>query len=300
MRLLLLFLLLSCFCSAQLADVPLAFEQIQEKPTLLSYRAQSNKLPKGGHIQGMQLYTADSLRYVVISGSSSQHSYYLISGEGWETQWGYSYSPEVRKLFDSPYRHAGGCQLSGCYLAVGVEDNYKRDKAQIAVVDLRNGSVKTALQRHGEYERSTAGAVGFTATGDGQYWLAVGDWDSRHIDFYKSPTADFQFDSLATYVAPVQNWPAFQSINLVSDTAGNLFLVGFSLNRGKNRADLFSVNLHKGMQLHLISTRYFKCSRGAGFRYGAGVAIIDNKLSIISSARRLKGRNYGNVFMGNN
>lgn len=300
MRLLLLFLLLSCFCSAQLVDVPLAFEQISDNPTLLTYQARSNKLPKGGHIQGIQLYTADSSRYVVISGSSSELSYYLLSGEGVETKLGYRYSPEVRKLFDSPYRHAGGCQLSGCYLAVGIEDNYKRDKAQVALVDLRNGSVKTVLQRRGEYERSTAGAVGFTASKDGQYCLAVGDWDSRHIDFYKSSNADFQFDSVATYVAPLHNWPAFQSINLITDSAGNLFLVGFSLSNGNNRADLFSIDMHKGMQLHLINTRYFKCSKGAGFRYGAGIVLMDNKLSIISSARRLKGRNYANVFMGNN
>ncbi len=297
MRLIILLLLLSCFASAQITDVPLAFERIPEKARVLSYNAPHNKLPKGGHIQGIQEYAADSSNYIVLTGSSNSYSYYLISGEGWKTQWGYRYSPAVRKLFDSPLRHAGGCQVNGKWLAVGIEDNRSKSESKVALVDLSNGKANTVIERRGTYKRSTAGAVGFTTCANGTQWIAVGDWDSKHIDFYKSKSEIQHFDSVDTYTAGNVNWPAFQSINLVSDSAAQLFLIGFSLYQGENRADLFRVNYANGVQLKLISTRYFKCTYGAGFRYGAGIIVKDGALAIMASARNLKARNKANIFL---
>ncbi|MFN8286522.1 MAG: hypothetical protein U0V74_07210 [Chitinophagales bacterium] len=289
-------LLFGGLVKAQVANVPAAFERIAEKPTAITYNAGQNHLPKGGHIQGIQEYVADSSTYIVLTGSSSSYSYYLSSGEGWQTQWGYRYSPAVRKLFDSPLRHAGGCQIHGKWLAVGIEDNIGKSESIIALIDLSNGKVDTVLERKGTYKRSTAGAVGYTKTVDETQWIAVGDWDSRHIDFYQYHIATHHFYWVGTYTATTANWPAFQSINLVSDSAGKLFLLGFSLYQGKNRADLFQVNFENGVELKLISTRYFKCENGTGFRFGAGVVIKEDALSIIASARNLKKRNKANIF----
>ena len=290
----LLFIVIASHLAAQpyINDVPKAFNAIEPQPMVQTY---SSKLAgaKGGHLQGIQTAT-DAL---IITGSSSMQSYYIaVLGSGNETRVGYH-----KTILTQPYRHAGGCQAAGNVWAVGVEDNAAKNKAKVLLLSTdTNAKPITIAERSGTYERSTAGATGLVRLKDGGYLVAVGDWDSKHIDFYQSrPNNVAAFDSIATYKADtIGTWGSYQSINLLQQADGKLYLIGFCLDAEGSRADLFSLTFEGGARLQAIASRHFKTTNGVSFRYGAGLNISSNKkLGIIACARTLqKGKNYINVW----
>ena len=189
-------------------------------------------------------------------------------------------------------------------MLVGIEDNIAKDKSKVLLIYLSDSSQSpkqlVVASRSGIIKRETAGATGFTQLNNGQYLAAVGDWSSRNIDFYISDGSEMKrFDSVGTFHAPVQkNWPSYQSINLLTDKTGNLYLIGFALDGTKNRADLFKADLNKtSVELTPLATRYFTNLHGAGFRYGSGIAVSNKgSLAIISCCRKAGHRTAINVF----
>jgi len=279
----------------ELTNVPVAFNKIASTPHLFHFKSNSVKIPSGGHLQGIQCLS-DSL--IIITASSGSYSYYLT------VQLNNGKVNNLQKITDGPFRHAGGCQLYGHKLFVGVEDNIAKNRSNILAISFNDSLKETTAhiiaKRMGAVKRSTAGATGVTKTKSNQYLVAVGDWDSRNIDFYLSKTgSDTLFDSLTTYTVPNnQSWYSYQSLNLLTDTAGNIYLVGFALDGLNNRADLYKVNLNKTVaDLIFVNTRNFKCSGGAGFRYGAGLKVATgNSLIIYACSRTTKPRLTINVF----
>lgn len=285
MRTLLLLLLIG-YCTLShaqvLTNVPAAFAALDaDKPAVKYFTNRHYTTPTGGHLQGIQATGAGGW---LITASSSGYSYYLrVSADTLQS---------LNKLYDTPYRHAGGCQLAGGKLFTGVEDNLVKDKAKVVAIDA-NGSVAVTALRSGSYKRSTAGATGAVYLNK-QYVVAVADWDSRNIDFYRVDAAGY--DSVGTFSAGnTEKWGSYQSVNLLADTAGNLYLVGFCKEGTTNRADLFTVD--KNYQLSMISSRRFACKRGCSFRYGAGVGVNNNTLTVYTCQRVVKRRNAVNVFI---
>ena len=292
-RSILLTLLFSCISAcAQLPDVPAAFAALSPDPQVLHLRRNHIKVPSGGHLQGIQALS-DSI--FVITGSSASFSYYLTVNKAQVTS--------IRKISDAPFRHAGGCQIFGDHLAVGVEDNIAKNRSNIIDILLdakaNESSKVTVLQRQGIFKRSTAGAVGALFRYGSHAWvMAVADWDSRNIDFYYSVGDSIAMASAANIIIPVGwKWCSYQSINLLTDSTGKIYLIGFGLDGSKNRADLFEVDLNvPTAQLKLLSTRNFKC-KGTSFRYGSGIYISPNhKLAIYSIARNVGANTAVNIF----
>ncbi len=287
MRTLLLVLLtgIGAVTQAQvLANVPEAFAALQaDKPAAKHFTNHHFTAPAGGHLQGIQ---ATGTGGWLITASSGSYSYYIhVVGDTLQS---------LHKLYDTPYRHAGGCQLAGGKLFTGVEDNLAKDKAKVVAVG-QNGSIAVIAQRSGRYKRSTAGATGAVYV-NGKYIVAVADWDSRNIDFYRVDAAGY--DSVGTFSAGnAVKWGSYQSINLLADTAGNLFMIGFCKYGSHNRADLFEVDA--AYKLNLLSSRNFGCTRGGSFRYGAGLGINKNTLMVYTCQRVLKRHNAVNVFSSN-
>ena len=282
-----------------LPDVQTAFNAISSQPQVLHIKNGSVKIPAGGHLQGIQCLNDSA---VIITASSASYSYYLIAQLNKRT--GEGKIKRLQKIADSPYRHAGGCQVNNDTMMVGIEDNRAKDKSQIVMVSFNDSSRQNnshiTLRRQGLEKRSTAGAVGFTKTHTGQYLVAVGDWDSRNIDyFYISRKGDDTLlDSITTFHAPDNaKWCSYQAINLVIDS-DRFFMIGFCLDGISNRADLFEVIAHKeATYLRLISTRNFKCKGGASFRYGSGIYVTpDGKLSIYSCGRNVSSHTPINIF----
>jgi len=294
-----LFIINYTYAQTLLPNVPEAFQTINTNPKLLRLKNNTVKIPSGGHLQGIQNLSDSAF---VITASSGSISYYLLAIQDPSKNKGNI--KHLQKIADLPFRHAGGCQLNGNKLFVGIEDNIAKNKSKIMMVTLNDSSVQLSQQiiakRMGMVKRSTAGAVGSAKTKTGQYLVAVGDWDSRNIDFYISrKDRDTLFDSLTTFHAPEsQKWCSYQAINLLMDTTGNIYLVGFGLEGLNNRADLFKVELEKDRAtLKPISSRNFKCTGGTGFRYGAGIGFSKNRsLVIYSCARNIRANLAVNIF----
>jgi hypothetical protein len=268
-----------------LEDVIKSFENIPAKSnSKYVFKTKSSKVPTGGHLQGVQSYFKNNQRHVLITASSSKYSYCLSSVDGRRA--------DLQEILPSPLKHAGGCQIVDDILFVGVEDNLAKDKSVVVEVSVDTHIQRVILNREGTYKRSTAGAVGATKIGD-DVLLAVADWDSRNIDFYLSNQN--VFDSVASFKAtPALSFCSFQSINLITDTANRIFMVGFCKQMNRNRADLFEI---KNYELLHLSTRYFNCGVAHSFRYGAGLEVFDKSiLSVYVTQRKLKARNSVCVF----
>lgn len=290
-RLFFILTIISLTSRAQIPDVPAAFNAIKTTPEILHLKRNHIKVPSGGHLQGIQALSDTEL---VITASSSSYAYYLTANKNQLTS--------IQKLSSSPFRHAGGCQVISRILFVGVEDNVGKDSSRIMIAGHFDPgpSSFSVIKRGNTFKRSTAGAVGIAQVRD-SFLLAVADWDSKNIDLYTPrPSKDnsWNFDSLTTFHAPDDHhWPSYQSINLLIDTAGRIYLIGFALDGTKDRADLYEVTLSPGRaDLKLISTRNFKC-RGTSFRYGSGIYVNEaRQLHIYSCARNVTAHTAINIF----
>ncbi|HWB63620.1 MAG TPA: hypothetical protein VG603_08940 [Chitinophagales bacterium] len=280
------FILFKASCFSQLSDVKASFLAISQKPKILRFN--TNQLaPAGGHLQGIQ--AADSILFITASGNAYSYCVLVKNKQA-----------EIVKLLDSPYRHAGGCQVMGTDLAVGIEDNAAKDKSTVLLLSFLNNTLskQVVANRSGVYKRSTAGATGITTLANGQTLVITGDWDTRNIDFYISRLGEEGiFDSIITYHVPQgMQWGSYQSINLFTDSHKNIFMLGFCNEGNGNRADLFQVNFLNPVTLFPIGSRTFKCTNGCSFRYAAGAVAENGKLVIYTTQRSLKKHNVVNVF----
>ncbi|MBS1685993.1 MAG: hypothetical protein JSS76_14700 [Bacteroidetes bacterium] len=261
---------------AQIADVPAAFDKISTTPTIWRLSNQI-KVPASGHLQGIQPLS-DSL--IIMTGSSGQYAYYLVAD--------HHQVRSIQKIADAPFRHAGGCQIAGRTLLVGAEDNQGKMRSDVYSITFDDAGHEKAkaivASRSGTFKRSTAGAAGYVQA-QGNWLAAIADWDSRNIDLYATMQDTLLPLGTATATDSI-HWCAYQSINLIMDKAGKLYLIGMGLDTGKDRADLFLVQFGQGKAtLQHIRTRYFKC-KGAGFRFGAGIHIAsDGKMEIYTCGR---------------
>jgi hypothetical protein len=249
----------------------------------------------------------------VLSGSSDSYSYFAVVKQGDKNE-----VISVNQLMDKPFKHAGGFQIYQNYLAVGIEDNDAKDKSKVCIYDISNPEKPAekpvaVFERAGEPKRSTAGCVGITKYKD-QILLAVGDWDTKNIDFYSHksaefPKADFElFFSVNTETISKENWIddkwlPYQNINLFSTVENELYLIGLGQNnKNENVADLYQLKDNgKGkFNITKIASKTFNCKKEVSFKAGAG-AVIDNngKLGIIACGYNIK--EYSNLnFFGIN
>lgn len=287
-----LFICLYCQLSAQtyIANVPQAFAAVNDKP--YTYTCASKQAgAKGGHLQGVQM-VHNAREEFIITASGGENAYYVYLYQGKAVY--------TKQILEMPYRHAGGCQAAGNLLVVGVEDNMAKDKSKVLLLSTDTNTPPMVIaERKGKYERSTAGATALVQLKDGRYLVAVGDWDSRNVDFYMSKTTNAAvFDSVNTYkVDTIGTWGSYQSVNLLQQADGKLYMIGFCLDNKGCRADLFSINMEGRVSMHAVASRYFKTTKGISFRYGAGLHISNNKLTLIACNRILKrGMNYLNFW----
>ena len=276
-------------------DMPLIFDQ------------------SGGHLQGIQFYTAGDKPLLYLSGSSEQIAFMAVA------EYGSTFRVlRIDTLHTAPYRHAGGFQITNHYLAVGVEDNHQRNTSKVLIYDL-SASDKTpsqalhTIERNGEYEVATAGAVGITRMRETMV-VAVANWDARHTDWYVCPVNAFEsgenkFRKIGSLTMARVNkqhwsdslWASYQNINLFPGAQPHeLFLVGFGvLSSGENIADLYRVKIdllqpgspqddQDPIEIVKLSRTQFERVGNTSFRYGAGLSLHpDGTWKIISCPEHL-------------
>ena len=282
----------------KIKNVLSSFEAHDEEAAVMEFTMEGWSIPSGGHLQGIQR-TYTKRPYFVISGSSDHEAYFIVVGkiaDGFEII-------QKKIISYNPYRHAGGIQIIGDYLVVGVEDNSKRNKSRVCFFDVRNpekpiGDPIITIPREGEEKLATAGAIAIVKR-SADHLLIVGSWDSDTLDFYRSNGMDLgkpggEFTYRQTWNKDDafrgdwcdDTWGNYQNLNLVSDTNGSLFLIGYYCD-GKqgDYADLYSLDLSNPgpKMIRKESNKRLKCIRRASFQYGGGI-YIDNEMSLISYA----------------
>lgn len=277
-------LLAPAFFMSTSADVDKLFSRLPSDPERLVF---TNEIPfnnEGGHLQGIQPYTARGKEYLFFSGSSSTYGYLAVAHRG-----------EVRKLHQlmlKPFKHAGGFQIHQDWLAVGVEDNEARTASKVHIYklgdplsDLREPVA--VIERFGERERATAGAVAVHQLGD-YLWVVVGDWGNRHMDFYRADlrSADAKIQFHKTGEVDMTNLPkddwngplaaSFQNINLLA-LHGELYLVGLGGDETSetNVIEVFALGNLSGSRplVTRIYSRKFNATPDTKFRWAAGVSL---------------------------
>jgi hypothetical protein len=286
------------------------FNNLESKPEIISFSNTLKINNSGGHLQGIQVIETNSSKYFFLSGSSDSHSYYVVVKQGDKNE-----VILVNKLMDKPFKHAGGFQIFQNYMAVGIEDNDAKDKSKVCIYDISNpekpaGKPVAVLERAGKPKRSTAGCVGITKHND-KMLLAIGDWDTKNIDFYSCKSSEFPnagfelFHSINTESISKENWIdenwlSYQNINLFSTVDNELVLIGLGQNnKNENVADLYQLKEDGAGKFSITKTasKTFNCDNEVSFKAGAG-AVIDNKgrLGIIACGYNAREVSYLNYF----
>jgi hypothetical protein len=265
---------------------------------------------KGGHLQGIQYLKAKGKEYALISGSSDLDAYYTVVKLG-----SINKVISVNNLMKKPFKHSGGFQIFQNFMAVGIEDNSKKDVSKVCIYDVSNPEKPSAkpiavIDRKGEPLRSTAGCVGI-CNYKNKALIAVGDWDTKHLDFY---TCDFKkigkvnFNKIGTIDTEKttrkgwidKKWESYQNINLFVFNDNELYLIGLGQNaKNEDIADLFRLKEESsgGFSLIKLASKTFHCKNESSFKAGAGVYLNENgKFQIYSCSYHINNVSYLNYF----
>ncbi len=284
-------------------DVMTAFDNVPENPISIAIDRTGIVLPYGQHFQGIQRLPreANARRsreppLLVITSSSDSEGYFVpcVMDDNWLK--GHALAAvSMSPTDDASLIHAGGCQTFGHFLIAGLEDPSTKMKSQIQFWDL---SVLPGKQipsmtifRSGAEDVSTAGACGLTSFETGTV-LAVATNQADTIDFYVSPQDPFTgwpFIKLFTWVkkdADTKGWidgnfGHYQNVNLITQTGGQVFMVGFNRTKWPDSTDwmdLFTVDLTVDPQdprsaLTKVAKKKMFCTDGCSFDAGSGIFI---------------------------
>ena len=296
-----------------ISNVVDALDAVPSEGRLLQFQHGPLKLAPGGHFQGIQI-RRDALRQrniVFLSHDSETVAYLMIVEFPWDLL-GEGRVIHVHTFPNDgkspPLRHAGGIQLLGNVLAVGLEDNQEKTRSEIQFWDVSDPTLLKQLthltvRRSGTPKDKTAGGVGIVRR-EQDCLLAVANWDSRAVDFYVSnhpqlddPKCQFEFRARWQHDQadkvdwqPDSTFGAYQAINLVADAKQDIYLLGFDTSpTGKDLVDLFTVELNRDPKklLRKTSTKPMRLQGDNHFRYSGGIWFDDDRLAILSSERSL-------------
>lgn len=285
----LFFLAWACFSpmlgfAQEVNNVQMAFESLNTKPEEFLIANEMQVPMARGHLQGVQLMEKNGIEKLLLSGSSLSEAYVLqVDLESRKTD-------KLITLMKSPYRHAGGIQISTPYLAVGIEDNFVKTTSKVCLYNYQDGDLYNAkpnlvMEREGEAKRYTAGTTGILHMENG-YLIAVSNWDSRDWDFYKVDLEKGDQEFLHRFTAP-DDWGSYQSINLIMD-AERIYAIGTYQKEQKGIADLILVSKQEEFKpiMELIQTKPFRCTNGVDFSTAAGIQVgREGKLHIWATQR---------------
>jgi hypothetical protein len=217
----------------------------------------------------------------------------------------------VTTLAPTPLDHASGFQRLANGIAVGVEDDNGRRRSDIQFWQTRGSLAPRQLRdltisRSGAKKVSTAGAVGIAEVG-ARTLLAVGTWDSATIDFYwvtGNPFQDStrQFRLWRTWRKRGadktgwidRNFGIYQSLNLVTQQNGELFMVAFNRSpAGKDFMDLYAIDLRPSTDstrmLRKVAKKHMICRGGANFSKAAGIFVRSQTRFLVFAAKETSG-----------
>jgi len=289
-----------------------ALDNIDQNPLELVVSNNHEVNNTGGHLQGIQHVYHNKNDYYILSGSSSEYSYYSIVKTGEQNM-----VISINKLLDKPFKHAGGFQIHENLMAIGVEDNNAKNISKVFIFHIANPEKPSKnplaiIDRMGTFERATAGCVAIT-TINGKVLVVVGDWNTEHLDFYridreklnkKGATLELEYSISAKKQVKTSwiddKWLSYQNINFIQDLSQNLYLAGMTSNeKDQNIIDLYLVSSEALSTFHLtkIYTRILPQNKKTKFRWGAGIqSTSDGEIKILSCGDNLNKKSIIHVY----
>ncbi|MGE5292668.1 MAG: hypothetical protein ACM3ML_36855 [Micromonosporaceae bacterium] len=292
--------------NAKLQNVPQAFNCVQPTGSILTIDRTGHVFPAGGHFQGVQHVSGDPDRMLLTS--SSNREAYLVACRMQPSAGRNGVVERVTTLRASPLNHAGGFQADGQLLAIGVEDDSARNRSEVQFWKYPPGgspSLIRAIVRSGPGDVSTAGAVGFAPHAGGMV-LVVGTWDCNTVDVYTSarnpladPAAAFRlWRTWRKADADKQGWcdnnfGNYQAINLLKQSDGEIFMVGFNRSDGDDWMDLYSLNMSAASpttrMLRKVAKKHMICHGSCSFDKAAGLQTISTTRFEVYAAKGTSG-----------
>ncbi len=279
-------------------------DKISPIPRSVSFKNNLELNNHEGHLQGVQYYEYNQNGYYFLTGSSSSYSYYVVVKVMNKMS-----VISINKILKKPYKHAGGFQIYNNFMAIGVEDNKNKKISKVFIYPIYNpeDSLKLSpkiIERNGVYKRVTAGCVSIIEIKD-YVLVIVGDWDTKHLDFYRIRRENIFKDNYAfkkIYTVDSEklnksrwinkNWLNYQNINLFKDSLDNLYLFGMAVNdNNKNVLDLYNVETDGRSWFNLIKiyTREFVRNEEINFNLATGAYMSDkNRLKILSCGANIQ------------
>lgn len=260
--------------SQEVKNVPEAFESLNTEPKAFIIANEMRVPLERGHLQGIQLIEKSGIEKLLLSGSSLSEAYVLqVDLENRKTD-------RLISLMKSPFRHAGGMQVSLPYMAVGIEDNFVKKTSKVCLynyqeVCLYNSTANLVIDREGEAKTHTAGTTGILKL-ENSYLIAVSNWDSRNWDFYRVEPDKGKQEFLHRFTTP-DDWGSYQSINLIKD-AEHIYGIGTYQKEEQGIADLFLISKRANFEpiMELVQRKSFHTTNGVDFSTAAGIQ-VDSK-----------------------
>ncbi|MCP5106503.1 MAG: hypothetical protein GY950_24170, partial [bacterium] len=135
-------------CNIAVNNINEAFAAVKNHGGLLTWNKGTTSFQPGGHLQSIQRLSKNRGQNVytyVISASSSDHSFFFIIEKSNAVLRGEDHNPGdagnllvIEKLLNKPFTHAGGIQMVGDILVIGVEDDDEKDKSKVLFYNLED------------------------------------------------------------------------------------------------------------------------------------------------------------------
>ncbi len=281
-------------------DVLGVLRTISETPRAILCDSGGFDVPRGGHLQGIQQAVIGGRPFLVLSGSASAESYLaLVALDG-----SMGRVVAIKRLLARPFKHAGGFQVCGDFLAVGIEDDNTKMTSRVWILRLAEllqaagPKPLVEIERTGAYQRATTGAVAMARVRD-RHLLCVGTWDSATIDVYVSnaralddPACAFAFhETWDAGSADRSDWSdrdyaSYQNLNLVVDTNDAVFLIGFARAGAADVMDVFELRMEASVPVERRLRKVMRRAlhgRETSFRHGSGLVIADaNTVAVLA------------------
>ena len=281
-----------------MANIPGAFSNLPIDGTM-EFVSGTPDFGTTAHIQGMGICG----KYILLTHNRAKsNGYWIVINNDYS-------SNSVEKYdisFPEGYFHPGGIQVIGNYVAVGMEKNENDNSTSyVCFYDLTNLSDSTGpvLLTAPQIYRSKGGAAAVGITGVSDYYiLAVYTSFDSLVHIYQSNNFPLGNSNLIFYpelfsfqVMVNDVGVGYDNINLYTDQAGNVYMIGMRGEDMKTMEDyieLIYIDVaNKTYQLIQKSRQVSTDTGGLGkvgshFRYGAGTQILDsNNFWIYCSSR---------------
>ncbi|CAJ1387899.1 unnamed protein product [Effrenium voratum] len=260
--------------------------------------------PYGEHIEGIQrLRTPGYFAFSGATAGSADLFLAQLEGSTSGAVGGAAGKVVKRVTLDTVLTHAGGFQVSGDLLAIGLEAQCTpmertfmtcRKQSEVRFYDVSDPLDPKRLGSFIDRPGQSAGAVGIVQQQNGKWLALVGDGDNNNIDMYVQQedgswklSASWNKGELLINAGVSGGYKSYQSMNLILQQDGKIFMVcaaRSSMVGGADYFDLFSVQPTGSGRatVTMVASKHVTCH---GCDFGAAGAVY-----VDSSRRQLRTR----------